>query len=169
MRAGIPSGLADWAWQTAGHLLVPPPAVSSTPQPGANDAPVPLASLLGAIAAVQAGATSDPSGSALDQGHAAALAPLALALLSRVPSASEDEQLRRAADALRQELAGDTVTYVVNRNLNVSNHCIKHCSFCAFRRDAGEPGAYWLSEAELEQRAAEAQEAGATELCIQGG
>ena len=61
------------------------------------------------------------------------------------------------------------VTYVVNRNLNVSNHCIKHCSFCAFRRDAGDPGAYWLSEADLQQKAAEALEAGASELCIQGG
>jgi FO synthase subunit 2 len=58
---------------------------------------------------------------------------------------------------------------VVNRNLNVSNHCIKHCSFCAFRRDADEPGAYWLTDQELERRAAEARDAGATELCIQGG
>ena len=169
MRAGIPSGLADWAWQIAGQLLVPPPDPAACPHPGVGDAPAPLASLLGAIAAAQAKAITDPSVAALDQGHAASLAPLALALLSRGPSAREDEQLRRTADALRQKLAGDTVTYVVNRNLNVSNHCIKHCSFCAFRRDAGESGAYWLSEAELERRAAEAQAAGATELCIQGG
>jgi len=58
---------------------------------------------------------------------------------------------------------------VVNRNLNVSNHCAKHCSFCAFRRDPGETGAYWLEREELLRRAAEAQAAGATELCIQGG
>jgi FO synthase subunit 2 len=97
------------------------------------------------------------------------LATLGLGLLNRPESPADDEALRRAADGLRQTLAGDTVTYVVNRNLNVSNHCIKHCSFCAFRRDAGEAGAYWLSDAELEQRAAEARQAGATELCIQGG
>ena len=62
---------------------------------------------------------------------------------------------------------------MVNRNLKVSNHCIKHCikhcSFCVFDRDAGDPGAYWLSEADLQQKAAEALAAGATELCIQGG
>ncbi|MCP9880944.1 CofH family radical SAM protein [Cyanobium sp. Alchichica 3B3-8F6] len=98
-----------------------------------------------------------------------ALTPLALALLSQPSSGAADEHLRGAADALRHVLAGNTVTYVVNRNLNVSNHCIKHCSFCAFRRDAGEPGAYWLDEADLERRAAEACDAGATELCIQGG
>ena len=97
------------------------------------------------------------------------LASLGLTLLSRSADAEQDELLRRAADGLRQQLAGNIVTYVVNRNLNVSNHCIKHCSFCAFRRDAGDPGAYWLSEADLQQKAAEALEAGATELCIQGG
>lgn len=99
----------------------------------------------------------------------ALLASLGLTLLSRPADAEQDELLRRAADGLRQQLAGNIVTYVVNRNLNVSNHCIKHCSFCAFRRDAGDPGAYWLSEADLQQKAAEALEAGATELCIQGG
>ena len=132
-----------------------------------------LPSLLAAIAELHRAAgpgvePRDPA--ALSQ----ALAPLALALLSQPATGaaggdSADEHLRRAADGLRQALAGETVTYVVNRNLNVSNHCIKHCSFCAFRRDAGEPGAYWLAEADLEQRAAEARDAGATELCIQGG
>ena len=62
---------------------------------------------------------------------------------------------------------------MVNRNLKVSNHWIKHwinhCSFCALCRDAGDPGAYWLSEADLQQKSAEALAAGATELCIQGG
>ena len=155
----IPAGLADWAWRTADELLVPPPEQAF---PGA------LADLLVAIADLHAAAGSgvefiDP------QALPRALAPLALALLRHPTSGAADEHLRRAADALRQALAGNTVTYVVNRNLNVSNHCIKHCSFCAFRRDAGEPGAYWLAEAELERRAAEARDAGATELCIQGG
>jgi FO synthase subunit 2 len=61
------------------------------------------------------------------------------------------------------------VTYVVNRNLNFTNHCLQHCSFCAFRRDAGSDGAYWHSFDVLQERAEEAERLGATELCIQGG
>lgn len=79
------------------------------------------------------------------------------------------ESLRALADQRRNQWAGDTVTYVVNRNLNVSNHCQKHCSFCAFRRDPGQAGAYWHDFAELQRRAAEAAACGATELCIQSG
>jgi len=90
---------------------------------------------------------------------------LALLLLETPPSAS----LRQAADGLREQLAGDAVTYVVNRNLNFTNHCVQHCSFCAFRRDAGEVGAYWHPLELLQARAAEAQALGATELCLQGG
>jgi FO synthase subunit 2 len=66
-------------------------------------------------------------------------------------------------------LVGDTVTYVVNRNLNSSNHCVLHCGFCAFRRDPGEPGAFRLGRHDLQQRAAEARRLGATELCLQAG
>ena len=73
------------------------------------------------------------------------------------------------ADQYRRELAGDTVTYVVNRNLNFTNHCLKHCSFCAFRRDPGEHGSYWYSFEQLQTRAADASDLGASELCIQGG
>ncbi|MFT5339298.1 MAG: FO synthase subunit 2 [Cyanobium sp.] len=150
MTEPLPAGLAPWAWQLAAHLLVPPPtAPGRTPD---------LAYLLEAIGAAHADGLAPHD-----------LAPLGLALLDRLPTEGDDEQLRLAADALRAEIAGDTVTYVVNRNFNVSNHCVKHCSFCAFRRDAGDQGAYWLSEAELEARAAEAQQLGATELCIQGG
>ncbi|MFM7314479.1 MAG: CofH family radical SAM protein, partial [Cyanobium sp.] len=79
------------------------------------------------------------------------------------------EPLRSLADRRRRQLVGDGVTYVVNRNLNLSNHCVKHCSFCAFRRDAGQEGAYWHSVDSLQQRAAAARALGATELCIQGG
>ncbi|MFM7653526.1 MAG: CofH family radical SAM protein [Vulcanococcus sp.] len=79
------------------------------------------------------------------------------------------EPLRALADQRRRDLVGDTVTYVVNRNLNLSNHCVKHCSFCAFRRDPGQEGAYWHSFDTLQERAAEAHQLGATELCIQGG
>ncbi len=96
-------------------------------------------------------------------------AGLLLAALARPWPQMERELLRCSADRLRQRLVGDSVSYVLNRNLNVSNHCVQHCSFCAFRRDPGEPGAYWLSLEELQRRAAEARAAGATELCLQGG
>ena len=77
--------------------------------------------------------------------------------------------LQHHADALRRDLVGETVTYVRNRNLNFTNHCIQHCSFCAFRRDPDQPGAYWHSIEELQRRAAEAAGLGASELCLQGG
>jgi FO synthase subunit 2 len=77
--------------------------------------------------------------------------------------------LRQAADELRRRQVGDVVTYVINRNINYTNICEQHCSFCAFRRDAGEDGAYWLNEAAILEKAAEAVQQGATELCMQGG
>lgn len=77
--------------------------------------------------------------------------------------------IRSAADQLRQQLVGDTVTYVVNRNINFTNICEQHCSFCAFRRDDGEAGAFWLDQATILEKAAEAVAVGATEICMQGG
>jgi FO synthase subunit 2 len=77
--------------------------------------------------------------------------------------------IQATADQLRQQQVGDTVTYVLNRNINFTNICEQHCSFCAFRRDAGQSGAYWLDEAAVLQKTAEAVEAGATEICMQGG
>ncbi len=79
------------------------------------------------------------------------------------------EDLRSAADELRRELVGDTVTFVVNRNINVSNVCIVGCAFCGFGQSRRSPDAYEHSEEEFARRVAEAQEAGATELCIQSG
>ena len=73
------------------------------------------------------------------------------------------------ADELRQRQAGDLVTYVVNRNINFTNVCIKHCTFCAFSRDHREEEGYLLPLAEIVRRAREAQEMGATEVCIQAG
>jgi len=92
---------------------------------------------------------------------------LALALLQRQWDSAGREQIRLSADRLRQQLAGDTVTYVINRNLNSSNICTLHCGFCAFRRDEGQPGAYRLSLDVLCERAAEARQLAATELCLQ--
>jgi FO synthase subunit 2 len=79
------------------------------------------------------------------------------------------EAIRRTADALRLRQAGDTVTYVVNRNINYTNICEQHCSFCAFRRDQGQEGAYWLDFAPILEKAADAVAQGATEICMQGG
>lgn len=79
------------------------------------------------------------------------------------------EAIRSAADILRQQQAGDTVTYVVNRNINYTNICEQHCSFCAFRRDAEQPGAYWLDWGLILEKAADAVQRGATEICMQGG
>ena len=77
--------------------------------------------------------------------------------------------LTRAADELRRRQAGDVVTFVVNRNVNFTNVCIKHCTFCAFSRDHREEEGYFLPVAEVVRRAEEAWSLGATEVCIQAG
>src|SRR5207247_9647447 len=73
------------------------------------------------------------------------------------------------ADELRRRQAGDTVTFVVNRNINFTNVCIKHCGFCAFSRDHREEEGYLLPIAEVVRRAREAADLGASEVCIQPG
>jgi 5-amino-6-(D-ribitylamino)uracil---L-tyrosine 4-hydroxyphenyl transferase len=77
--------------------------------------------------------------------------------------------IRHTADRLRQQQVGETVTYVVNRNLNFTNICEQHCSFCAFRRDDGDEGAYWLNEATILEKTTDGVRQGATEICMQGG
>ena len=79
------------------------------------------------------------------------------------------EDMRAAADELRAELAGDTVTFVVNRNINVSNVCIVGCAFCGFGQGRRSPDAYEHSREEFATRVADALAFGATELCIQSG
>lgn len=73
------------------------------------------------------------------------------------------------ADELRRRRVGDTVTYVVNRNINFTNVCIKQCGFCAFSRDFREEEGYMLPTGEIVRRAQEAYRLGATEVCIQAG
>ncbi len=73
------------------------------------------------------------------------------------------------ADELRRRRVGDIVTFVVNRNINFTNVCIKQCGFCAFSRDFREEEGYFLPTAEIVRRAKEAQKYGATEVCIQAG
>jgi 7,8-didemethyl-8-hydroxy-5-deazariboflavin synthase CofH subunit len=74
-----------------------------------------------------------------------------------------------AADDLRRRTVGDFVTYIINRNINFTNVCIKHCTFCAFSRTHREEEAYYLPVEEIVRRAREAWDMGATEVCIQAG
>ena len=78
-----------------------------------------------------------------------------------------------AADQLRVETSGETVTYVVNRNINYTNICLYHCGFCAFSKGRGSTDlrgpAYNLDLEEIARRTVEAAAAGATEVCLQGG
>jgi len=78
-------------------------------------------------------------------------------------------QVTRLADDLRKDAVGDTVTYVVNRNINFTNVCYVGCRFCAFAQRRTDADAYSLSYDEVADRAAEAWELGATEVCMQGG
>lgn len=89
-------------------------------------------------------------------------------LLQPQPS-SVVEQIRATADALRLRQVGEAVTYIVNRNINYTNICEQHCSFCAFRRDADQAGAYWTDWDGILAKATDAAERGATEICMQGG
>ena len=73
------------------------------------------------------------------------------------------------ADELRRRAVGNTVTYVINRNINFTNVCIKRCGFCAFSRDFREKEGYFLPIEEIVRRAKEASRLGATEICIQAG
>jgi 5-amino-6-(D-ribitylamino)uracil---L-tyrosine 4-hydroxyphenyl transferase len=79
------------------------------------------------------------------------------------------ERIRDTADRLRYFQVGDTVTYVINRNINFTNICEQHCSFCAFRRDEGTEGAFWLNTEQILAKAADAVALSATEICMQGG
>jgi FO synthase len=79
------------------------------------------------------------------------------------------EEMRVAADELRAELAGDRVTFVVNRNINFTNICVVGCAFCGFGQGKRSPDAYEVSEEDFADRIREAVEFGATEICMQGG
>jgi len=73
------------------------------------------------------------------------------------------------ADELRREQVGDRVTYVVNRNINFTNVCIKNCKFCAFARTVRSEQGYFLPPEEVARRVRQAWEMGATEVCLQAG
>ena len=73
------------------------------------------------------------------------------------------------ADELRRQQVGDKVTYVVNRNINFTNVCIKNCKFCAFARTVRSEQGYFLPHDEVARRVRQAWEMGATEVCLQAG
>jgi 7,8-didemethyl-8-hydroxy-5-deazariboflavin synthase CofH subunit len=79
------------------------------------------------------------------------------------------QALAMVADEMRRRQAGEHVTFVINRNINFTNVCIKHCGFCAFSRDHREEEGYLLPIEEVVRRAREAWDLGATEVCIQAG
>jgi FO synthase len=100
-------------------------------------------------------------------GHALTPDELTALFAETRPAAIED--IRQAADELRRELCGDEVTFVVNRNINVSNVCIVGCAFCGFGQGRRSPDAYELEQADFVARIREAVAFGATEVCMQSG
>jgi len=116
----------------------------------------------GDVAAALRRAETAPA-SLLDPAHA----DEAMALLTADGDALE--ALCSLADAHRRVVVGDAVTYVVNRNINFSNVCYVGCRFCAFAQRERDADAFRLSVSEVADRAAEAAELGATEVCMQGG
>jgi FO synthase len=101
--------------------------------------------------------------------HGAALEPDELTALFAETRPEAIEDMRQAADELRAELAGDTVTFVVNRNINVSNVCIVGCAFCGFGQGKRSPDAYEHDRDDFVRRIHEAVAFGATEICMQSG
>jgi FO synthase len=113
---------------------------------------------------------SDLVGPATERARAGeALSIEELTAMFAATDAGAIEEMRQAADELRAELAGDTVTFVVNRNINVSNVCVVGCAFCGFGQGKRSPDAYEHGEAEFRSRVREAVDYGATELCMQSG
>jgi FO synthase len=107
---------------------------------------------------------------AIERGRdGAALTPEELTALFSERRPAVIEEMRAAADELRSELAGETVTFVVNRNINVSNICIVGCAFCGFGQGKRSPDAYEHPEQEFVRRVQEAVDFGATEICMQSG
>jgi FO synthase len=148
----------DWN-EIAERAVVHP----SVPAPGspAGAAPAVLAPAVlaaGEVAAALRQAERAPAALTDDQ---------AMALLSA--DGPDLEALAGIADALRREVVGDDVTYVVTRNINFTNVCYTGCRFCAFAQRRTDADAYTLSLQQIGDRAAEAWQAGATEVCMQGG
>jgi len=166
-RADFAEVYGDWdeiaersGVRAPGHRSSPaaaaaPGAPAAAAVPGAREVP---AVLSGDVAAALRQAERDPARLTDAQ---------AIALLSA--DGADLEALAGIADALRREAAGDDVTYVVTRNINFTNVCYTGCRFCAFAQRRTDADAYTLSLQQIGDRAAEAWDAGATEVCMQGG
>ncbi|HYY17206.1 MAG TPA: bifunctional FO biosynthesis protein CofGH [Streptosporangiaceae bacterium] len=174
MPAGRPWQEPDGGWQEAGRTDLYT-TIDSTGR--TSDRRDDFAEVYGDWDEVKA-RLAPPSAPVLDQDVKAALrqaekAPAglsddqALALLAAEGPALE--ALTKLADDVRRDVMGDDVTYVVNRNINFTNVCYTGCRFCAFAQRRTDADAYTLSLQQVGDRAAEAWEAGATEVCMQGG
>jgi FO synthase len=151
-RSDFEDVYGDWT-EIAGRIA--PAARLAGPVPAAPAAPPRLRS---EVAAALRAAERDPAGLTDSE---------ALALLDA--DGPELDALAGLADAIRRDVNGDDVTYVVNRNINFTNVCYTGCRFCAFAQRRTDADAYTLSLEQIGDRAAEAWAAGATEVCMQGG
>ena len=142
-------------WNEIAERAVAP---ASAPADRAPAIAAPAVSAPGEVASALRQAERDPAALTDDQ---------ALALLSA--DGPDLEALAGIADALRRDVIGDDVTYVVTRNINFTNVCYTGCRFCAFAQRRTDADAYTLSLEQIGDRAAEAWNAGATEVCMQGG
>ncbi len=138
-------------WAEVGTRIVP----AARREPAGGAAPQRLRA---EVQAALRHAESDPGGLSDDD---------ALALLDA--DGPELEALAALADAVRRDTVGDDVTYVVDRNINFTNVCYTGCRFCAFAQRRTDADAYTLSLTQVADRAEEAWQAGATEVCMQGG
>ncbi len=97
------------------------------------------------------------------------ISPSEAVILLKQTEPESVNSIQVVADQLRQKQSGEAVTYVINRNINFTNVCEQHCSFCAFRRDDGDKDAYWLDWGQILEKTTDAVRRGATEICMQGG
>ena len=139
----------------------PGKAPGGFPGKAPDDAPATLTGLVGALRPEIAGV--------LNRALAGADIGIDEAELLFAAAGPEFTAVMMTADELRRRRVGDLVTYVVNRNINFTNVCIKRCGFCAFSRDFRAEEGYFLPVNEIIRRAKEAQDYGATEVCIQAG
>ncbi|HMT44310.1 MAG TPA: 5-amino-6-(D-ribitylamino)uracil--L-tyrosine 4-hydroxyphenyl transferase CofH [Chakrabartia sp.] len=114
----------------------------------------------------------DVDSALLSAGRGETLSAAAIATLLEARG-EEAHEIVRVADALRRDVCGDTVTYVINRNINYTNICSYACSFCAFSKSSAKAGyrdkPYLMDMAELAEQVREAAHRGASEVCLQGG
>lgn len=153
-RGDFDSVYGDWA-QLAAQVNESAAAVAGQSGGAASRLPADLLAGLGLAA-------NDPAALLEPKNEDAAMA------LFGADGAALDE-LCRLADDVRRSAVGDDITYVVNRNINFSNVCYVGCRFCAFAQREKDADAFRLSVEQVADRAEEAWQAGATEVCMQGG